>query len=170
MVLRKAFFERSAVLVAKDLIGCYLCTVDGRLMIIETEAYEGLEDKASHASRGKTARNEVMFGDPGIWYVYFTYGMHYMLNIVCGANGHPAAVLIRGVEGAIGPGRLTKKLGVDKRFNKQKANRKTGLWIEPSPLSLRDRDKIMCTPRIGVDYSGPIWSTKKWRFVLKKSD
>jgi DNA-3-methyladenine glycosylase len=133
--IKSKFFERSAVKVARELIGCFLVRKlkNGkmeRLKIVETEAYEGHSDKASHASRGETARNKVMFGEPGVWYIYFTYGMHYMLNIVCGPKGHPAAVLIRGVKGAIGPARLTKKLNIDKKFNGQPASKKTGLWIE----------------------------------------
>lgn len=200
-MLKKDFFERSAIKVAKDLLGCLLCTPKGKFMIVETEAYEGPRDKASHASRGETSRNSVMFGEPGIWYVYFTYGMHYMLNIVCGKKGHPAAVLIRGVEriegvkgnlvsfrstrtqGAkkveslIGPGRLTKKLGIDKKFNGQKASKRTGLWIESYINNKRNHEKmrnsksrfkkvVLRTPRIGVSYAGPIWSQKLYRFVL----
>ena len=87
---------------AKELLGRFLIREwkDGKkekLKIIETEAYEGFEDKASHASRGKTARNSPMFAEAGTIYVYFTYGMHYMLNIVCGPKNHPSAVLIRGI-------------------------------------------------------------------------
>jgi len=152
-----------------------------RYKIVETEAYEGVNDKASHASRGETARNKVMFGPSGRWYVYFTYGMHYMLNIVCGRKGYPAAVLIRGIIGEegekiIGPARLTKKFNVDKSFNGKKASRETRLWIEAHTSKTHDRRflmygkklKIMKTPRIGVDYSGPIWSNKLYRFVLKE--
>ncbi|MEK9185237.1 MAG: DNA-3-methyladenine glycosylase, partial [Patescibacteria group bacterium] len=139
-MLNQKFFERSAVVVAKDLIGCFLIKRlnDGkiaRFMKTETEAYEGLKDKASHASGGETARNKVMFRQAGMWYIYFTYGMHYILNIVCGGVGHPAAVLIRGViseegEKILGPARLTKKLKVDKSFNGLSATPKNNLWIE----------------------------------------
>ncbi|MEK9185765.1 MAG: DNA-3-methyladenine glycosylase, partial [Patescibacteria group bacterium] len=111
----------------------------------------------------------------GIWYVYVTYGMHYMLNIVCGPKGHPAAVLIRGVvskdgEKILGPARLTKKLKIDRTFNGFSATPKNNLWIESAHYTkIHDRKKlnIMKTPRIGVDYTGSIWSQKLYRFVLK---
>lgn len=193
-MLSQSFFERNAVKVARDLIGCLLCTPKNKFQIVETEAYEGQKDLASHASRGKTKRNEVMFGSPGHWYVYFTYGMHYMLNIVCGEKGHPGAVLIRGVTGnnspglrldlpylkggekkmdadLIGPAKLTKYLKIDKKFNDKIASKKTGLWIEPrdayTELCGRTKVyKILKTPRIGVSFAGSIWSQKKYRFIL----
>src|SRR3990167_2034505 len=96
--LPQRFFKRPALLVAKELLGCFLCRVIGgkimRLEITEVEAYDGLRDQASHASCGQTPRNSPMFGEAGRWYVYFTYGMHWMLNVVTGPKGHPAAVLI----------------------------------------------------------------------------
>lgn len=174
-LLSKKFFERSAVVVVRELIGCFLCRKIKRktqkFMIVETEAYEGLKDKASHASRGETARNKVMFGEAGVWYVYFTYGMHHMLNIVCDSKGHPAAVLIRGIvskngEKFLGPARLTKKLSIGKNFNEKTASKKTGLWIEPRSLKIA-KLKIENSPRIGVAYSGPVWSKKLYRFVLE---
>lgn len=133
-------------------------------MIIETEAYDGFEDKASHASRGETPRNKVMFGEAGVWYVYFVYGMHHMLNIVTGAKGYPSAVLIRGVEGISGPARLTKALGIDRAMNEQKAERKSGLWIEDRGVIV-PKNRIERTPRIGVAYAGEEWAEKPWRFV-----
>jgi DNA-3-methyladenine glycosylase len=166
------FFDRSSVLVAKDLLGKVLCRKVGKAQvkkfkIVETEAYEGLKDLASHASRGLTKRNAPMFEGPGTIYVYFTYGMHWMLNIVCGPAGHPSAVLIRGVEGITGPARLTKHLGIDKSLNNRKLGKAAGLWIESPPLKVSANQwKIIATPRIGVKYAGPIWSQKKWRFVL----
>ncbi|MDO8523436.1 MAG: DNA-3-methyladenine glycosylase [bacterium] len=103
-ILRRKFFERPALKVAPDLLGKFLCVKsplgvqDAKcLMITEVEAYGGPKDKASHAFRGRTKRNEPMFGEAGRWYVYFTYGMHWMLNIVTGSKDYPAAVLIRGV-------------------------------------------------------------------------
>jgi DNA-3-methyladenine glycosylase len=80
--------------------------------ITETEAYVGPDDLASHAAKGRTKRNEPMFGPPGIFYVYFVYGMHWMLNVVTGPVGYPAAVLIGGVKVIIGPGRLRKALRI----------------------------------------------------------
>jgi len=98
-VLDSKFFDRSAEDVAHDLIGCRLCWRKGdqtlSRTITETEAYIGPEDLASHAARGRTKRNEVMFGPPGTFYVYFVYGMHWMLNVVTGPIGYPAAVLER---------------------------------------------------------------------------
>lgn len=139
-----------------------------KFIITETEAYEGVEDKASHASRGKTLRNAPMFGKPGTIYVYFTYGMHWMLNIVCGLEGHPSAVLIRGVEGISGPARLTKYLGIDKNFNNQKLSKKNGLWVEYTKSHGREKMYIKKIPRIGVSYAGETWANKKWRFVLEE--
>jgi DNA-3-methyladenine glycosylase len=183
--LTPEFFHRSAVIVGRDLIGKYLMRrIDGQtiaLQITETESYEGLDDMASHAYRkkGKTARNAVMFGPPGTIYVYFTYGMHWMLNIVCGPVDHPAAVLIRGVEGVIGPARLTKYLHIDKMLNVKRLGKITGLWIannddskDDSLLSSRTSNKpnqlkIIKTPRIGIAYAGPVWSKKLYRFVLE---
>jgi DNA-3-methyladenine glycosylase len=105
-VLDSTFFDRSAEDVAHDLIGCRLCWRKGdqtlSRTITETEAYIGPEDLASHAARCRTKRNEAMFGAPGTFYVYIVYGMHWMLNVVTGPIGYPAAVLIRGVEGIVG--------------------------------------------------------------------
>ena len=134
-------------------------------MITETEAYDGFNDKASHASRGRTARNSIMFGPAGHAYVYFVYGIHWMLNVVTGPKDYPAAVLIRGLEGLNGPARLTKALGIDKSLNGKLLGKTSGLWIEPRTVRIPP-SKIKASPRIGVDYAGPIWSKKKWRFTL----
>ena len=93
--------------------------IDGsvsRYMITEVEAYRGIEDLACHASKGRTLRTEIMFQEGGCLYMYFIYGMYWMLNIVTGGKDDPQAVLIRGVEGYSGPGRLTKSLGIDKSY------------------------------------------------------
>jgi DNA-3-methyladenine glycosylase len=168
MKLDSAFFRRPAVTVARELLGKYLCRKRGskieRRMITETEAYIGPQDKASHAHRGKTARNAPMFGDAGVWYVYFVYGMHWLLNVVTGPHDWPAAVLIRGVEGAPGPARLTKALGIDRKFNGLAATRATGLWIEDRGVRIAARN-IKKTPRIGVDYAGE-WAKKPYRYML----
>ncbi len=180
-VLGRRFFNRLTLVVAKDLLGKYLVRRIGKkatkYLITEVEAYDGPKDKASHASRGKTLRNTPMFGEAGRWYVYFTYGMHWMLNIVTGPQNYPAAVLIRGVKGINGPARITKALKINKRFNNKIASSKTGLWIENNPgfenSRLRQgfggqvKFKIENSPRIGVNYAGPIWSKKKWRFKLQ---
>ena len=172
-ILTKNFFNRPAPVVAQDLLGKYLVRKHGRteaaLMITETEAYDGWRDKASHASRGKTARNEPMFGGAGVFYVYLCYGMYWMLNVVTGDEGYPAAVLVRGAEEGKGPGRLTKRLAIDKRFNEKPASQKTGLWFEDRGVEVPLR-ALQKTPRIGVAYAGEKWARKKWRFVLKRSE
>jgi DNA-3-methyladenine glycosylase len=106
-----------------------------------------------------------MFGEAGIWYVYFVYGMHHMLNIVTGTKGYPAAVLIRGVENISGPARLTKALGVDRNMNEQKAHPESGLWFEDNGMVVL-KNKIKKTSRIGVGFAGEEWARKPWRFVL----
>lgn len=166
--LTKQFFERSAPEVARDLLGKYLVReVNGKMtaaMITETEAYEGLEDLASHASKGRTERTEVMFGEPGRFYVYFIYGMYSMLNVVTGKKGHPAGVLIRSTDAVRGPGRLTRMLGVTRALYGKKASRESGLWFEDRGISVRD-EEIQISPRIGVDFAGPVWSKHPWRFI-----
>lgn len=178
-ILADDFFNRNALIVAKELLGKHLVRkINGKetaLMITEVEAYDGFEDKASHAHRGKTKRNEVMFGDAGYCYIYLVYGMHWMLNITTGEKGYPAAVLIRGVEGFDGPAKLTKFLKIDKKLNGEKVDllavalaeegKETGLWIENRGVKIKAKD-IQKTPRIGVGYAGPVWSKKCYRFLL----
>ncbi len=171
--LPSSFFNRSTLTVARELIGCYLVREQKgkieRYMITETEAYDGPKDLASHASKGRTKRTEIMFGHPGNIYIYLVYGMHWMFNIVTGPKDYPAAVLIRGLEGLKGPGILTKKLNITGKINNKILSPKNKIWIE-RPETLTRPHKIKRTPRIGVDYSGPIWSKKKWRFILIKND
>ena len=168
--LPQAFFERKTLVVAQELIGKYLIReLDGKIVrqkITETEAYVGPHDLACHSSRGKTQRNEPMFCEAGTIYVYFTYGMHWMLNIVTEEKDFPAAVLIRGTEDVSGPARLTKALKIDKNLNGLKLGRKTGLWIEDGPSPAKNN--ILRTPRIGISYAGE-WVDKPYRFLLKKS-
>jgi DNA-3-methyladenine glycosylase len=137
-------------------------------MVTETEAYTGPNDLASHASRGRTERNEVMFGPPGTFYVYFVYGMHWMLNVVTGPVGYPAAVLIRSVEGLTGPGRLTKALAITGKLNRQMASKETGVWFSEAPI-LSNR-RVSRSPRIGVNYAGLTWSAKPYRFTLEQTN
>ena len=168
-ILGKKFFEKDTLEVAENLLGKYLVRKIGdkevSLKINEVEAYDGFDDKASHVHKGKTERNKVMFGEAGNWYVYLVYGMHNMLNVVTGKKNYPAAILIRGAGNINGPGKLTKFLKIDKKFNGKKASLETGLWFEdrgdPS-----DKTKIKRMPRIGVDYAGPIWAKKDYRFIL----
>jgi DNA-3-methyladenine glycosylase len=174
--MRKAlpfsFFNRKTALVAKELLGKVLVRKyagkEFRSIITETEGYIGPHDLASHSSKGRTPRTEVMFGKAGMIYVYFVYGMHYMLNIVTEEKGFPAAVLIRGLEGISGPGKITKQLSTDKSSNGLPLSKRSGLWIEDHGIQIKPKD-IQSTPRIGVAYAGEKWAEKKLRFVLKSS-
>lgn len=137
-------------------------------MILETEAYDGEGDLACHARVGRTRRTEVMYAAGGVWYVYLCYGVHEMLNLVVGPRDHPAAILLRGVEGAGGPGRLTRALGIDRSLNRTAACAATSdLWVEDRGVVV-PRGAIRAAPRIGVDYAGPVWAAKPWRFTLDR--
>lgn len=167
-VLSQTFFSADAPLVAERLLGMVLVRKrqngETRCRITETEAYDGPHDLACHASRGKTKRNEVMFGPAGYWYVYRCYGIHLMLNIVTGPEGYPAAVLIRGVEGQSGPGRLTRSLNILQQHNGSRAAHETGLWIE---RGVRPTGAfVQRMPRVGVAYAKE-WAEKPWRYVLR---
>jgi len=172
-ILKQNFFNRDAVIVAKDLLGKFLVRkISGKeisSIITETEAYDGPNDLASHASRGMTPRTEIMFGHPGYLYIYLCYGMHYMLNVVVREKNYPAAILIRSVDKAIGPGKVTKLFKIDKKFNNKFASKKAKLWFENRGIKI-EKNKIIKTPRIGVSYAGPIWSRKKYRFLIRQSD
>ena len=170
-VLPPDFFRRDTLKVAKELLGKFVVKAQERdknlsFLITEVEAYDGPEDKASHASRGRTPRTEVMFWEGGYFYVYLVYGMHFMLNIVTGAEDYPAAVLLRGTREVSGPGRLTKQLGVDKSWNKQPVHPDSGLWVEDRGVEINDKD-IITGPRVGVDYAGQVWKNKPYRFSIK---
>jgi len=171
-VLGRQFFNRSTLEVARDLIGKQLCRrlQKGRILratICETEAYDGFEDRASHAHRGVTPRNVVMFGPSGHAYIYLCYGVHWLFNISTREKGYPAAVLIRGVLDISGPGRLTKHFQIDGEFNGKLLTRAGDLWVEDHKSSIVP-GAINATPRIGIDYAGPKWSSAPWRFVWKQ--
>lgn len=169
-VFSRDFFLRDTHTVAQEVLGKYLVRRRGRgvvdAMITEVEVYDGFNDRASHASRGETARNAIMFADGGRWYVYLCYGIHWMLNITTREAGYPAAILIRGVEGISGPGRLTRRFGIDKRVHELPIEPASGVWIEDRDGATSSRH-IQKTPRIGVDYAGEHWARKHWRYVLK---
>ncbi len=158
--------------------------------IVEVEAYAGLEDRASHARMGPTPRNQVMFGPPGLAYVYLVYGMHYCLNVVTEADGRPAAVLVRSVEPidglaamraargrgpiadhrlAAGPGRVGAALGLDRSF--------TGMDLcDPeAPLHLalvpvgEPAPSVVAGPRVGIAYAGEPWTSLPWRLAVAGS-
>lgn len=161
------FFDRPAARVARDLIGKSLVrTLEGAartFTITETEAYVGQHDLACHSAKGRTARTEVMFGPAGRFYIYRIYGLHWMLNVVTGGLDEAAAVLIRGVEGINGPGRVAAALGIDAALTGVEAAPASGLWfVQPATHT---RIRVKRTPRIGIDYAGPIWSAKKLRFI-----
>ena len=167
-LLGPKFFRRDARTVARDLLGKFLVRRIGRrekaLMITDVEAYLGFEDKASHASRGKTKRNAPMFAEGGRWYVYFTYGLHWILNAVTGPEGHPSGVMFRGLEGLQGPARLTKALRIGSRQNEASIAPAAALWIEDRGVRV-PKTRIKRGPRIGVDYAGA-WAKKPYRFTL----
>ncbi|MEO0946979.1 MAG: DNA-3-methyladenine glycosylase [Cyanobacteria bacterium J06641_5] len=167
------FFQRSALEVAPELLGKYLVRQLPdeeilRLPVTEIEVYEGHEDKASHACRRRTPRNEVMFFAGGYFYVYLCYGVHWMLNIVCNAADYPAAILIRGVGEISGPGRLTRQLRIDRALDRQLAVPGTGLYFAESEITV-ESDEIERTPRIGIDSVEPAWREKPLRFVWTQS-
>lgn len=168
-ILGRAFFKRKTLTVAENLLGMYLVRrVNGkttRELITEVEAYIGPHDLASHASKGRTARTEVMFDHPGTLYVYLIYGLHSMLNVVTEEKGYPSAILIRGTKQYGSPGVLTREFSIDRKLNGLPASKKTGLWFEDRGVKVARKD-IKKTPRIGIDYAGPKWAKKKYRFVL----
>lgn len=162
--LDKSFYTVDAELLAPQLIGKYLVrkTDSGifRFRICETECYKGTGDTACHASKGRTARTEIMFAEGGRAYVYLCYGMHNMLNIVTGPEEYPQAVLIRGVEGIIGPGRLTKALNITRELNGEVLYTSDKLWLEDGEAL-----KYTATPRIGIDYAEKADRERLWRYV-----
>ena len=170
IVKAKVWQSKRTVALARWLLGKHLVRrmADGRLdarLITEVEAYHGESDLACHARAGRTSRTEPLYGPGGRWYVYLCYGIHEMLNLVAGPADWPAAILIRGVEGIVGPGRLTRQLAIDRTLNALAAEKVSGLWIEDRGVTV-PRRLIKITPRIGVDYAGEIWANKPWRFMF----
>lgn len=168
-ILDSSFFNRKTTAVAKELLGKYIVRKRGdeitALMLSEVEAYEGFSDKASHAHKGITKRNAVMFGPAGYFYVYLCYGMYWMLNIVTERKDFPAAILIRGAGKLNGPGKLTKFLEIDGTINGLNASDNSSLWFEDRGIIIPN-NKIRRTPRIGVHYAGEIWANKPYRFII----
>lgn len=166
----RAFYARDPEEVARALLGAHLAHGDRRGRIVETEAYRGADDPASHAATGRTARNAPMFGPPGNSYVYISYGIHAMLNVVTGTEGAPSAVLIRaaepleGVEAlraargvdddtelCSGPGKLTEAFGIEKRHDDVDLTRG-----DPRIEAGEAGGEISRSPRIGVDSDAPL--------------
>jgi len=163
--LTRGFFTRDVLVVAPELLGKILvCRVgEGlhRLRITETEAYRGVEDMACHACKGRTARTEAMYHAGGTIYVYLIYGMYWMLNFVTGSENEPQAALIRGIEGVYGPGRITRKLQIDKSFYDEDLTVSPRIWLEDDGF----KPPYQTGTRIGVDYAGE-WKDKPWRFFV----
>ncbi len=190
-ILRRDFYHRSALDVARDLLGCRLVRIqDGQRLsglILETEAYQGEEDLGCHAAAGKTPRTAVMYGPPGYAYVYFTYGMHWLLNAVTDGEGVPAAVLIRAVaplEGESlmtknrpylahkkgwtdGPAKLTQALGVDGDFNQRDLCDPAGALFIEAGDGVPD-SAVLRRPRVGLNSVPEPWKSIPWRFLVEK--
>ena len=173
-ILPRIYFNRPTLQVARSLIGKYLVrSIAGRMLagkILEVEAYVGPEDKACHASKGRTQRTDVMFGPGGVAYVYLIYGMYHCLNVVTEREEFPSAVLIRAIEidGELinGPGRLCRALQIDRRLNHVDLTIGESLWFEDRGALVK-RGDVEAHPRIGVDYAGE-WAKKPWRFRLRR--
>ena len=177
-VLSRAYFRRPTLRVARSLLGKYLVRASRSGMmvgrIVEVEAYVGPQDRASHASRGRTKRTEVMFGRPGVAYVYLIYGMYHCFNVVTERTGYPAAILVRAVEvdskhpPALidGPGRVSRFLQIDRALNRLDLTLGKTLWIEDRGERVAE-SRIAAFPRIGVDYAGA-WAAKPWRLRLQR--
>jgi len=189
MILPVEFYHSPVLQTARSLLGMRLVRLlDGQRLsgiITETEAYDGEQDQACHARSGKSKRNAVMYASGGCAYVYFTYGMHWMLNAVCGVEGYPAAVLIRAiqpVEGldviathragrprsqwTEGPAKLTQALGITGSLNG------ISLTDPASPLLIEAGDpipdeRIRMTARVGLGTTPEPWLSLPWRFVVK---
>lgn len=172
--LNREFFARGPEIVAKELLGKLLVRKIGKKIlvgkIVETEAYLGFGDTASHSHKGQTKRNEVMFGKAGVAYIYFTYGMHWLLNIITEEEGAPSGVLIRALEPLIdskletqnskiasGPARLTKWMQIDGTLNKEDITKSKELFVTDEFKDFKSEkigdSKIVSRPRVGVDYA-----------------
>ncbi len=188
MNLPPDFFDRPVLEVAPDLLGAVVTHRSAAgpvsVRLTEVEAYDGESDPGSHAFRGRTPRNEVMFGPPGRVYVYFTYGMHWCMNLVCGSPGYASAVLLRAgevVEGlplatsrrtttrsprdlARGPARLTMALGVDGSLNGTDATRPRSPIVVAARSAGQPTGSVAAGPRVGVAGDG---AGHPWRFWLE---
>ncbi|MFA6170705.1 MAG: DNA-3-methyladenine glycosylase [Candidatus Margulisiibacteriota bacterium] len=189
--LPREFFTRPTLEVAKDLLGKYLVHEEHgqRLcgMIVETEAYVGREDAASHSYGGRrTGRNEIEYGPGGHVYIYLVYGLHWQLNFVTSVANEPECVLIRAlepVEGVAkmktyrhtddpakltnGPGKLCQALHLNKSFNGYDlCDKKAKFFVEDRGIEVA-AEAVKRGPRIGIDYAGPRWSKIDWRFWIK---
>ena len=155
MKLERSFFARDCTQVAPDLVGKLIVRQLGGekiiLRISETEAYLGQQDSACHAYRGKTERNRLLWEKPGTIYIYLCYGIHWLLNAISGQEGQPQGVLIRACRGFDGPGKLTKKLRIDKSLNGGDFTCSDELWLEDDGF----RPELERLPRVGINYANP---------------
>lgn len=167
----RRFCARDTVTVARDLLGKELVRrrekMEVRLVITETEAYDGPHDQASHAHRGMTPRNSPMFGEAGTLYAYLVYGMHWMLNVVTGPRDYPAAILIRsGITGdgthMNGPGKVARYLQINGALSGKTLTFQSGIWLAEGPASVDSRS-IIVSSRVGVPYAGA-WAKKPYNF------
>lgn len=174
--LLKNFYIKPTLLVAKKLLGKYIVRKIGRKeltgKIIETEAYIGPKDKASHAFGGKiTPRNKAEYLIGGHIYIYLVYGMYWQMNISTYKEGKPECVLVRALGSdlgklATGPGKVCCYLKLDKSFYGEDLTNSKRIWLEDRGEKIKP-SQILATKRIGIDYAGPYWSRRKWRFILK---
>ena len=166
MRLPKEFYLQSAETLAPLLLGKMICVQKGsevfRYRITETECYQGEDDTACHAHKGKTPRTEVMYREGGYAYIYLCYGIHHLLNIVTGEKDHPQAVLIRGVEQFPGPGRATKAMGITKEWNGEDLCTSARLWLEEDSTV----PSYQTGKRIGIDYADKKDRDRPWRFWI----
>lgn len=171
MKIDKNIYKLTSIELAPKLLGKILCrNINNKILkykITETEAYYSQYDTACHAHKGKTERTKLMFEEGGIAYIYLCYGIHWMLNIVSGEKNIPQAVLIRGIEGYDGPGKLTKFLNINNKLNGENLIISDKIWIENNNNNF---DNFVCkfksTPRIGINYATEEYKNKLWRFVL----
>lgn len=175
MILTKSYFSAPATHLAYDLLGKIICRrIDNeqntvltpsiiRARITETECYYDECDTACHAHRGRTPRTDVLYFPGGVAYIYLCYGMYDLLNIVTGPENHPEAVLIRGVEGASGPGRTTRYLGITRAYNRLPLDPLHGLWLEDDGA----HPEYESLPRVGIGYASKEDQEKLWRFRVK---
>jgi DNA-3-methyladenine glycosylase len=162
------FYTQDALTIAPLLIGKLLVrNINGNIVkyrITETEAYYGEEDSACHARVGKTKRTSLLYKRGGHSYIYLCYGMYYLFNVVTGNINHPEAVLIRGIEGYNGPGKLTKALQIGKELNGVDLATSNDIWIEDDSKSF----EYTTSKRIGIDYATEPYKSIEWRFIIKK--
>lgn len=189
--LGRTFFARNTITVARELLGKKIVRhLDGQILsglIVETEAYQGHQDSASHAFKRQTPRNQVMFGPAGVAYIYLIYGLHSMFNVVTETDGTPGAVLVRAIEPlqgrAImhllrrlrrnnngcnltnGPGKLCQALGIDRQLNQCDLTKGSDIWLEQGKVV--SAHNIETGPRIGIGYARQQDQEALWRFWVK---